>query len=64
MKTPFSSSDPMRERERESDMGVCFFSLFIFMEFTTQGGSTPDFGLNTGTAPFSILTQKESKDPP
>jgi hypothetical protein len=27
------------ERERESDMGVCFFLLFIFMEFTTQGGA-------------------------
>jgi hypothetical protein len=27
-----------RERVRERDMGVCFFSLFIFMEFTTQGG--------------------------
>jgi hypothetical protein len=26
-----------RERERASDMGVCFFLLTIFMEFTTQG---------------------------
>jgi hypothetical protein len=32
-----------RERERERDMGVCFFLLFIFMEFTTQGGSTPEY---------------------
>jgi hypothetical protein len=32
-----------RERGRERDMGVCFFLLFIFMGFTTQGGSTPEY---------------------
>jgi hypothetical protein len=36
---PNDSGRQQRERERESDMGVCFFRLFIFMEFTTQGGA-------------------------
>jgi hypothetical protein len=35
------------EREREGDMGACFFLLFILMEFTAQGGA---FQIHLATA--------------